>query len=231
MVSDPADRQTVKLGEKFKQLEYPDGTHSFTKARIEAVAWATYRRGHAKWEGHNIPNQIASYLTNLGYPMRNEDARYVIEWVAKHKFGYATLANVGTKDRKRYAEFNFFRNYDISNCTPKGLLQHKVKGQPANLVKNTVSNGSAPELEAVVHDEPQTHIDPVDHLKQRAEEERARQVEMAKPVLTPPMPFEPPKPKPYRLEQLDELLTDWADVDPENYAKWVDGVIESFQYR
>lgn len=218
MVRDPADSTSVKLGSgpKFQTIEYPEGTHKRTKDRVEAVAWATYRRGREAWEGNNLPSRIATYLTELGYPMSNNDARYVIEWVEKNKFGYFEQ-KAGPNGRTRYVKFNFYRNFDISKCRPDGLKTEEQKKDEKAVVATL--NGDSPNTGVT---QP-VDSDPIEKLKAEA-------VKAASPVVAPPLPFEAPKPRPYLLDELDAKLIAWADVDPEGYAKWIDSVIESFGY-
>lgn len=195
-----------KIGDTKKVLrtiEFPVGTTQRTKDRVNGVAWATLRRGRAKWEGKNLPSTIASYMTELGYPISNEDARYVMNWVVQNGFGHAKISPVGSKDRTRYVEFGFHTDMDLTKCSPENLkVQDDKHGHGA--------------LAVDVGDDVARGVEALENVKKGL------------PAFPPPLPFPPPRAEPYRLSELTDKLYDWAEVDPDAYAGWIDSVIGSF---
>lgn len=206
VVSDSTTNSSTgyKVGDKLKlrEIEFPVGTTRRTKDRVNGVAWATLRRGRAKWEGKNLPSTIANYLTGLGYPISNEDARYVMHWVVSHGYGHAKISPVGSKDRTRYIEFGFHIDMDLTKCSPENLK-----------VPDDNGNNAAPVDDG---DDVARGVEVLDNVKKGL------------PAFTPPLPFAPPRAELYRLDELTNRLYDWAEVDAEAYAGWIDSVIGSF---
>jgi hypothetical protein len=91
-------------------------TYGTTKKVIDALAWASMRRGINAWKGNNVIDIIRAYLIEHGADGEVYNAhrmRYVMRRLDRE--GYATL----TANGKRYTKFEWHGDVDLRCDLPE----------------------------------------------------------------------------------------------------------------
>src|SRR5678816_1535424 len=95
-----------------RQIELKGKTYETTRQMVDALAWATNRRGRAPWKDSNVIHAIIAYLEAHNVDIANADhkghgrgggVRYVIDKLVKE--GYAEIATAGGS--RTYVMFKF----------------------------------------------------------------------------------------------------------------------------
>jgi hypothetical protein len=184
-----------------REIVLKSKAYALTRYTIDALAWATNRRGHNKWQGVNVGDIIYQYLlahdvdlsVEPAHKSRNDprtvnDVFYINPQNLKYTMrrleaeGYATLEVKG----KRFVSFEF--NADVI------LTGHGVR-----------------------FTEKAVHASEVHHIPFK----KAGVPTAGAPTdIVLPMP-EIPHTR-YHATELNELLDRWAERDPEAYARYAD---------
>jgi len=101
---------------------------------VDAIAWATNRRGRNTWKSSNVAQQIRDYiLDHGGHPDMYPRSRVVAVMNKLTNEGYATLSTEG----KRYTSFRFFPDVNLNRDTPE-FVGRKSMIEPADLDDNVI---------------------------------------------------------------------------------------------
>jgi hypothetical protein len=184
----------IVLGAKATQL---------TKYTIDALAWATNRRGHNKWQGVNVGDIIYQYLLS-------------------HDVDLSVLpAHTSVRDPRMVNDIFYINpqnlKYTMKRLEAEGYAILEVKG------KRFVSFEFKPDVILTGHGvrfvEKPVHATEVHHIPFK----RAGAPTAGAPTdIVLPMP-EIPHTR-YHATELNELLDRWAERDPEAYAKYADAL-------
>ena len=183
---------------KMRKIELKGKVYGSTRQIVEALAWATNRRGRITWKSEsNVVHLIVKYLDDhnvslrsdtlhgVNHQVRNTMKRLVAE-------GYAEIAQA--KPGTSYTMFRFKDDVDITGYTPmftdsEGRVERREVGR-----------------EVVVGNDNPAHVitaGPID-------------------IPLPPAP----KPARYLEDDVNKALDTWAERDAEGYAKWAETVTE-----
>jgi hypothetical protein len=182
-----------------RDLELKGKMFKNTRQTIDALAWATNRRGRITWtDDRHVVGKIRQYLVEHHVKLHTDDVRTMerhmrltIDRLVDE--GYAEVKTGGI--RNALTSFRFKDDVNITGYTPIFVDPNK------------------PEV-AVVSDvavTPPTTHQPL--------------MPNALANLTMPLP-ELPKPDRYMKAEIDSLLDRWADVDVDSYANWADQLMQ-----
>lgn len=114
-----------------RQIELEGKVYTTTQEVIDALAWATVRRGRTRWTGDNVIRQVHIYLLDHGADAEKYNLKrltYVMKQLSDA--GYATLTTVG----KRYTSFEFKDDVDL-RFDPPSFTQVKAFADPDVVVE------------------------------------------------------------------------------------------------
>jgi hypothetical protein len=192
-----------------RQIVLKGKTYETTRQMVDALAWATNRRGRVPWKDSvNVILSIVSYLEAHNVDIANADhkghgrgggVRYVINKLVNE--GYAEVATAG--DNKVLTMFKFKDDVDLNGHMPK-FKRLEPPGEP--LSSGFTNMRPAP----VAYDNAGS--------EGRTEYVDSRIIEMPLPPA--------PKPERYLSSNVNAALDTWAERDADAYAKWAETLLE-----
>jgi hypothetical protein len=189
--------------ETMRDIELKGKVFKNTRQTVDALAWATNRRGRITWiDDRHVVGKIRQYLIDHHVKLHNDNAkdmerhiRLTINRLVNE--GYAEAKGGGV--RNALTSFRFKDDVNITGYTPIFVDPNKPEVV-------SVYDGATPE--------PVTP--PITH-----------QALMPNALANLSMPLpEMPKPDRYMKAEVDRLLERWAEFDPDSYANWVDQLMQ-----
>lgn len=183
-----------------RNLELKGKVFKNTRQTIDALAWATNRRGRITWtDDRHVVGKIRQYLIDHHVHLHASDARTMerhmrltIDKLVRE--GYAEVKDGGV--RNALTSFRFKDDVNITGYTP-------VFDDPnPRTVVVEVNDTAIP-----------TPTTPTPVMPN------------ALASLAMPLP-DIPKPDRYMKAEVDGLLDRWADADADSYANWVDQLMQ-----
>jgi hypothetical protein len=196
-----------------REIELEGKVYLSTRNTIDALAWATNRRGRNTWtHKSNVVPVIAKYLAdhrvqigteNFSVSNINGRIRTTIWRLVQEGFAEITRANGTTGS---YTSFRFKDDVNLNGHSPVFLPEgpdtrptyRKGSDSPTHKIPNTAGRDLA---------------------------ERGLNVSDVAIDLDVPLP-PGPKPVRYHESEVNDALDKWAANNPEAYAEWADSVVE-----
>lgn len=183
-----------------REIKFDSKVYSHTKYAVDAIAWATNRRGHNRWEGDDVVNQVHEYLIRNNVKMETLDYR--------------------GRDRMLVGARHIERA--MVRLTEVGLARIKRREGGTTIV----SFEFEPDVILTGHSVDKNETgDPIDRLKEAAAEPRvASAITELVDMPMPELPFHP-----YRHDELTELLSSWQKRDGDAHADYIDRLIDTLK--
>jgi hypothetical protein len=180
-----------------RELVMPKRVTNSTRTALDALAWASYRRGNNPWQGDNVAKTVVDYLNKHNVPVIEDDitpiklGRVMRELAA---FDLATTKNEG--ERGAVSWFQFHPELDLSKARVGMVIKEERLEDKVNKIL---------------------------HPENAAREIPVLPLHTVLPL--PDVPPPPPPPR-YRAEEINTLLDAYAEMDSEAYATYADRLLE-----
>lgn len=194
-----------------REIDVKGKQYSQTRYAIDCLAWATNRRGHNRWASDDVATSVYNYLVQ----------------------NHVDMATVDFRGRPGVLVNSHHIQNAMERLVKAGLA--KVKYTPGRY-KRVAEFEFAADVILTGHDV--NKRDPIDRLKESA----TRDAEISKGVgkivtaLTGPPPkldIVLPMPeiplKPYRHDEVTDLLSQWQKADADAHADYIDTLITTLK--
>lgn len=182
-----------------REIQLEGKVYAHTKYAISAIAWATNRRGHNEWESDDVVATIYDYLIRNNVKMETTDYR------GRDK----VLVGVAHVERA------------IIRLVEAKLAHATWSSHPRH--RRLIKFGFEPDVTLTGHSVDKLPVsEPV-----VAEHRLSGVAEPVKLDIQLPMPEIPYKP--YRHEEVTDLLQRWQKADAEAHANYIDTLIETLK--
>lgn len=175
-----------------REIEFKDKVYAHTQYAVDAIAWATNRRGHNRWESDDVTDTIVDYLKKNNVELVTKSFNGKDDVIVNRsairramlRLAEAKLARVKNSDNARHIiEFEF---------APDVILT----GHGVN------RTGEAAKMA----------------------DEAAKPVKLDIELPMPETPFQR-----YRHDEIDRLLLEHNQRDPDGHADYIDRLIETLK--
>ena len=198
---------------KMRKIIFPANTHAKTKDNVEALAWATTRRGSRVWQSSNVKGQIEQYLKDQGYESQQE-WNTTLKWLESKGYAHAQYGD----GHKRRLKFEFDKDVILSGYSPKrdeSVIERENREVEENVYR------PADKLDQIVWGNPPEKV--ADGSSNGQVPEKAK-VAAEEKVAMPPLPENFVKPE--HWDELQAMLMAWAKAEPEVYGEWAKTLIK-----
>jgi hypothetical protein len=191
-----------------REISLQGRTNKTTREMVEAIAWATNRRGRNPWKSSDnasVVTVIQEYLHEHnvsligGTDKQSARTKYALNRLVAEGYAYSKFK--GEDASKRMVEFGFHPDVNLTGYTPKFKAVPLIADVGADIGPITPT--------------------PVDA-------DRKYQV-LINPNPPPIVPLPPIIIPRYKEDEIEALLDKWAQKDSEAYADWADKLIATLK--
>jgi hypothetical protein len=130
---------------KTQPVEFPRGTFSTTKERVNAILWATSRRGSRTWESQSgfVLSTLTDYLNKCGASYAPSELRTAMNWLVGQ--GHATKH--GKMEARKTYKLVIHDNVDLSVPVPAWATGTTKRLRPSSEFRQyTPRNAKSPNI-------------------------------------------------------------------------------------